>query len=1434
MPKQGREKKYRVDRTQGVAMSAKFRQDDALHREERESGREQFGFLLPPGMTLPLPQRVEEENGDLSARPHDKAVVSKHKGVQNRKERRKRPYGSSWRAGDGEFTDDDRSPSRGRQGQDRHGSGQLKTCSQGTLCTTYKTAVSKRTSKTKRRDRRSQPYNTSWLSEDEESEDDRSSSRSRPRQERHGSHQEKSSRIASSNPTAPHVPALPSGEEKRRLSREKSSRIASSTSTAPHVPGLPSGEEKRRLSPPPVVLTLRRVAPPPQYKAKEAAGASKEYVVVQTNQPTNPKVCHDDTGSIKRPRSTFEDSDESRRQCGKGSKRRISYQEYIKRSRSGDRRNVLASAATVHDGTKVKVLDETEKNPTSDRDRRLIKARRRMSQHELAEVTSQIRARKEALCPLITEKKTTAPVSHPTSPQSEPAHSSATRCCGSADLSAAAQTQEETPAVSTDGKTAGVRHGRDVITQKSTSSRLSIGKTLIEFIKREEEKIRRDKKLRKLFRKKAAALAAKIGGNGARRSSGPPVAVELQEKSAGSGYSKRGDGRLQYGMGQSKMPPSDQETGNRPPAQQYPLQPSNFSQMSQSGGNVQRFLAATAVAAPPQNVPHGVRTDNPRDNRLRDIVPHGVRTDNPRDNRLRDIVPDGVRTDNPRDNRLRDIVPDGVRTDNPRDNRLRDIVPDGVRTDNPRDNRLRDIVPDGVRTDNPRDNRLRDIVPDGVRTHSQAGYSSAHRYMTSSRPDQFPPSDVRQSSVERHPTRPDGRLRGNHGYKRQQGTTGTTTDVRRPADENAHRRRRAPRSSTQTPLRSMPVQAVYTAREIEQGIRYIRNADAEVPSSHEQRLAAVPAPQLSNPPHLTSLPTPQLSNPPLLTSLPTPRLSNPPLLTSLPTPRLFNPPLLTSLPTPRLSNSALLTSLATPRLSNPPLLTSPPKPWPSNPPPLSSLPTPQQVLQFMREQRDSMFGEATVRQQSSDARQQTSLSMPLTSPLMTLALQKKKNNQLQAGLNDRPPPEEPPIAVGSATAWMPIQCHSSTGREATVRQESSDVRQQASLSRPKASPLTRQKKKSNNNQAGRKDRPPRREPPVAVKVRKTDNSATLGSATASMPMQGRSRNRTAMAVPLMVPTSDMNNNTITATATPALPAVLPDMIPLEDAIRLLVGTESKDDPSPRVDSSMAETVESPTSADSMKRAQSSSDNSTTTGKMEQSSGSSSSNLLPTSQPTRLGDKRPKKRERTGTDTSTCTGKRFKPQSNLASMYNTCEPVDISDAAYNVKKDDGVDGYETPWNFGVTPNLSLSRSEGGLWHSCKPVKSLSRPPPLPPLYRPRPPGLEHVQDSPPPTSPGSPRHPSYPLRFGATGRSKPMGHYLTPYRRVGVLEHPGSPLQSTSTCPDHMVARYQNYLWIEPHVDWTDSGLCDMVDASVDTAVPNKQDEGQHVDDAMDI
>ncbi|XP_019622241.1 PREDICTED: uncharacterized protein LOC109468436 [Branchiostoma belcheri] len=175
--------------------------------------------------------------------------------------------------------------------------------------------------------------------------------------------------------------------------------------------------------------------------------------------------------------------------------------------------------------------------------------------------------------------------------------------------------------------------------------------------------------------------------------------------------------------------------------------------------------------------------------------------------------------------------------------------------------------------------------------------------------------------------------------------------------------------------------------------------------------------------------------------------------------------------------------------------------------------------------------------------------------------------------------------------------------------------------------------------------------------------------------------------------------------------------------------------------------------------------------------------------------------------------RAKPpdQNKLISMYYSCEPIDFF--APDEKRDDGEEGYETPWNFGVTPNLSLSRSEGGLWHSCKPVRSLSRPPPLPPpLYRPRPPWLEDVEDSPPPTSPGSPRHPDYPLRFGATGRSKPTRFYTTPYRRVGVLEHVGSPLQSTSTCPDHMVARYQNYLWIEPY-DWSGTDMCDMFDAT---------------------
>eukprot|EP00058_Branchiostoma_floridae_P019267 XP_002604757.1 hypothetical protein BRAFLDRAFT_80261 [Branchiostoma floridae] len=82
-------------------MSAKIRQNDALHREERESRREQFNFLLPPGMTLPLQHRVEEQTRALS-RPHDKAVLTKRPVTQKRRDGRKKPYGSSWRAGDGE------------------------------------------------------------------------------------------------------------------------------------------------------------------------------------------------------------------------------------------------------------------------------------------------------------------------------------------------------------------------------------------------------------------------------------------------------------------------------------------------------------------------------------------------------------------------------------------------------------------------------------------------------------------------------------------------------------------------------------------------------------------------------------------------------------------------------------------------------------------------------------------------------------------------------------------------------------------------------------------------------------------------------------------------------------------------------------------------------------------------------------------------------------------------------------------------------------------------------------------------------------------------------------------------------------------------------------------------------------------------------------
>ncbi|XP_066295657.1 uncharacterized protein [Branchiostoma lanceolatum] len=486
MPKIVKQKKYSVHCTQSAAKSASHHQGHALHREERESRREQPGAVLP----LLHVQRVAETPA-LSAQHDDKITVSKRTSTAKRKDRRLQPYTSSWRYDDV----DEQSPSRDRQGK-----------------------------------------------------------------EQDGAHHR-------------------------------------STSKSTCVSAVPSREEMRRPSPPRVVLTLRRVTPSPHPTGKAAVGSAKtdrdHYEVVPRNDSTTSNVSHGDTGSNKRRSATL-DSDESSRQAGKR-RRKISYQEYVSRkveTPGGDKSEVTSPS---------KVSEELTKSPTPDR--KIIKAHR-MSQNadKLAEVTAEISARTKALCPLTAERP-------------------------------------ETP-VNTDDEAVGVRHGQDVIGHKLTSLKSPTGKTLADFVQR---KIKRDERLQRLFRNKAVALAAKIGGNGTLGTgpTGHPATADLRHQRSAS--SERPDGRLQHNLGQSETPPGGQATDRMPPPK-HPVhrsfQPRRLFQPAiplQVGGKAQaqsRPLAETAVAGSSRDAPQGHGDENYNRSRRR---PSTLQTSRPTPLRSRPI-----------------------------------------------------------------------------------------------------------------------------------------------------------------------------------------------------------------------------------------------------------------------------------------------------------------------------------------------------------------------------------------------------------------------------------------------------------------------------------------------------------------------------------------------------------------------------------------------------------------------------------------------------------------------------------------------------------------------------------------------------------------------------------------------------------------------------
>ncbi|XP_035685236.1 serine/arginine repetitive matrix protein 1-like [Branchiostoma floridae] len=132
------------------------------------------------------------------------------------------------------------------------------------------------------------------------------------------------------------------------------------------------------------------------------------------------------------------------------------------------------------------------------------------------------------------------------------------------------------------------------------------------------------------------------------------------------------------------------------------------------------------------------------------------------------------------------------------------------------------------------------------------------------------------------------------------------------------------------------------------------------------------------------------------------------------------------------------------------------------------------------------------------------------------------------------------------------------------------------------------------------------------------------------------------------------------------------------------------------------------------------------------------------------------------------------------------------------------GYETPGHKWERPARSLIYVGDGIWSTisygktiaelCKSPPPSPPTPPIPAFIRPFLLGKAAPPKSPPPTSPRSPRHPNYPLRHGASGRSKPMSFYTSnkPAPVVGLAGSEGGPLPSTSEYPDWRISKFEGF------------------------------------------
>ncbi|CAH1251544.1 Hypp9087 [Branchiostoma lanceolatum] len=1304
----------------------------------------------------------------------------------------------------------EKSESKGKDGQERSVySVQMRTKLSGPSLTTSRnvvhlqTAVPTRSVDTNHRDRRHKPHRSPWLSSDADSED---------------------SSGDEGNPS----------RGRQRHKKPHSHRKKSSTSSAPHLSAVRSKKEKRRPSPPHVVLKLRRVASSPHPTTKGTASTgrhNKEYVVVRGNKSTG----HGDTGSLEqRSSNPGESCREVRKVDGR---RRISYEQYkanLKRS-AVHKSKVGAEATSVPSATAhtSKVSDETEKMNNSDR-------RSQSEEQRLAEVTARIRARNRAICPLTAEyslKKMSIHPRRPTSSQLETTQSSETRqglnarrtihsSSYPAVTKATGPTQSKPPSVGEDAKARAVRHGHDVITYQPTSPRSRTGMTLADFVKMAKEKGGKDQILKTLAAQRAAEKSANIGRNGTRCTE-PPGPHTTTTCTAGLGQkmpvsSTRPDGRHQHKLSQPEMPPSGQK--NTAPPVVPPLSTDRADRV-RFGHDARAELVRPSRDPVWSRRDEGLRHQSQQRVRAKNKVAHKSSTGGEAAKRPNSVMPCNTETDARRHGngigiKRAENVTQLTSQRKPLTSPPKPLMsPPKPMTSPPTSLQKVDAL-----------NNKSDSQPQ-VETcaDSPADEPAKRQHSVWSSDSESEESDDECWCMECFKSRIMGwsvphvdKFAAKKQASEDQTDTAVTASVsagvRATAeDEDSAETAVTTSTSSETPVpeKSHAVAMATTASSVtEKYVSPTTETTSTETRRHDSTGIALPAP----------LVTPTAA-----------------VLSESAAPATVTQPLAPSTPGDQITLEEALATLLTTESEGSP----------------KSKTTKQESTKrdTLSQECSEMNMKTTVSPSSPSQEEWFKVFLdeafgdfrpvsPTGSLHSSLFGSSKSSSENQADISQDTTGQKKvrsssESTQGSGSSSSSFRSSNDTGRARAKRTASKKrARSRSDTSSGKSERGSTSCTTTPSNSLSINDLSQHGDKITSPKKRARSSSDTSSSksgrgsastTTTSSPMSsnGKLRRGGKGTGPkkLARGSSDTSSSKDGRGSTGASSSSSSQSIcrksrrggkragPKKLAL-IISGTSSDNSGRGSTNTSTLPSVDKYSRRGGKrscpkKRARSSSDTSRDKSSRGSPSTTTSLSHLPSSD-NQAYCGGTKKRARTALDGSAeCA----KPpgQNKLMSMYYSCEPIDFF--APDEKRDDGDDGYETPWNFGVTPNLSLSRSDDGLWHSCKPVRSLSRPPPLPPpLYHPRPPGLEHIEDSPPPTSPGSPRHPEYPLRFGATGRSKPAHYYMAPYHRVGVLEHIGSPLQSTSTCPDHMVARYQNYLWIEPY-DWGGTGMCDMFDAT---------------------